>query len=75
MAFKLNRDQLYSLAAKSSFGEDRQLAIDPESDPVKVAVKVRKNAPDSQRHDIHSNGWAYYTVNEKGHLSPIKEGS
>lgn len=76
MAVKLNRDQLYTMAAKASFGKDQELALDVDGYPERlvIAIKVRDNAPQHQKQSKHKNGWAYFQVDPEGHLRAMEEG-
>lgn len=75
---RANRDQLYSMAAISSFGEETELIIDhksydPDGRTIRFAVPVRDSAPEQRLKDRHDNGYAYYDVNSEGHVKPLKE--
>lgn len=75
---KLNRDQLYAMAALSSFGERRQAVIsfdlfDQDTGVVVMAVQVRENVPEQRLKDAHDNGWAYYEIPLAGAPKPLTE--
>lgn len=76
---RMNRDQLYSMAAKSSFGENTELVIDATSrdddGSVTFAVLVRETAPESQHYnEAHANGYTYYRMDRDGNIKYVPEG-
>jgi len=77
MAFVFTRDQLYKLAAMSSFGDGTRLMIDPDSQgdngTVTVAIPIRGVVPDRIKKMKHENGFAYFEVSAKGHETTLSE--
>jgi len=72
---KLKRSQLYSMAAVSTYGHQTELTLKLTGDSTIAlcAVRMRDKAPKQQLQFRHDNGWAYYEVNEEGHIKPLTE--
>ncbi len=74
--FWANREQLYKLAAMSSAGDGRRLAIDEKTaddDGFRFAIPIRDTAPDIYLAERHENGYGYYQMNRDGHTKALKE--
>ncbi len=75
---KVNRDELYAMAAISSFGEKTVIVInfdswDPDRGTLVFAMDIRDNAPEQRLKDRHENGWAYYEIGPSGNPKPLTE--
>jgi hypothetical protein len=79
---KLNRHQLYVLAAKATFAENTTLVIDATSQDDAGGFMFAL-VPDEDRRamneelnlevETHENGWAYFWMNQEGHIRVMNE--
>lgn len=75
---RATREQLYSMAACSTFGTAKVLIIDhksydPDTGNIRAAVEMRDTSPEQRKKDAHENGYAYYQFNKSGHIKTLKE--
>lgn len=75
---KLTREQLYAMAAASTFGRGTEMVINmesynPDNGSIIAAVLCRDAAPPQRKKDAHANGWIYYHINNKGWVKPLTE--
>lgn len=76
---RVNRDQLYSMAAKASAGENVELIIggaqgDDGKWAGRFAIPVRDNATPAMVKARHDNGYAYFDMDRDGNTTTLKEG-
>lgn len=73
---RMNRDQLYSLAAKASHGLKTELVVTDEkfSDgSIRIAIPVRDTAIESMQEAAHENGYAYFQMDRDGNTKTLQE--